>query len=116
MCRKIYGKTLPIIMKKNKDYLLEIGLEEVPARFMSSLLNDLLNKSIKKLKDNNIPYTTIKTLGTYRRLALIIQGLPEKQEDTIQEQKGPPASIAIDANGKFLPPAIGFAKRLGITP
>jgi len=103
-------------MKKNKDYLLEIGLEEVPARFMSSLLNDLLNKSIKKLKDNNIPYTTIKTLGTYRRLALIIQGLPEKQEDTIQEQKGPPASIAIDANGKFLPPAIGFAKRLGITP
>jgi glycyl-tRNA synthetase beta chain len=103
-------------MKNNKNFLLEIGCEEIPARFMPSLLADLQAKSKELLTKERLAYSSINTYGTYRRLTLYISNLAEKQQDLCQESKGPPAKIAIDENGTYLPPAIGFAKRLSIEP
>jgi glycyl-tRNA synthetase beta chain len=94
--------------------LLEIGCEEIPARFMPGFLKDLKEKAELKLKDARLSFSKIETLGTYRRLTLYIEGLPAKQDDLSREAKGPPAAIAFDAEKKPTKAAIGFAKTQGV--
>ncbi|MFC1771216.1 glycine--tRNA ligase subunit beta [Candidatus Margulisiibacteriota bacterium] len=98
----------------NKDYLLEIGCEEIPARFMSNIINQLQQNLESLLKGQRFSFTEIKAYGTYRRLNLQVKNLEDKQEEYTQKIKGPPATIALDADGKFLKPAIGFAEKLQI--
>jgi glycyl-tRNA synthetase beta chain len=94
-----------------KDYLLEIGCEEIPARFMPGLLDDLKTQITNQLALQRFSFEEVITYGTYRRLTVIVKDLSDKQDDLHQKIKGPPAKIAIDENGKFLMPAIGFAKK-----
>ena len=89
--------------------LLEIGCEEIPARFMPEFLKDLKQKAEEKLKREQLAFTEVKTLGTYRRLTLYIEGLPAKQNDQTNDVKGPSAEIAFDPTGKPTQAAIGFA-------
>ncbi len=89
--------------------LLEIGCEEIPARFMPEFLKDLKQKTEDKLKRERLTFSGIKTLGTYRRLTLFIEGLPAKQNDQTDEMRGPSAEIAFDKSGKPTQAAIGFA-------
>jgi len=95
--------------------LLEIGTEEIPARFMPGFLNDLKAKAEEKLKRERISFGEVKTLGTCRRLTLYVENIAPKQEDLIEEMKGPPAEVAFDASGKPTPAAIGFAKAQNIS-
>lgn len=97
-------------------YLLEIGTEEIPARFMAGFLEDLKKLTEQTLTQARVSYGQVRTLGTYRRLALTITDLADHQADVNDKVKGPPAAISVDKNGEFLPPAMGFAKRLGIPP
>ena len=90
--------------------LLEIGCEEIPARFMPGFLEDLGKKAEEKLRRERISFSNIQTLGTYRRLTLFIEGIPSRQEDLSEEVKGPPAERAFDASGKPTQAAMGFAK------
>jgi glycyl-tRNA synthetase beta chain len=89
--------------------LLEIGCEEIPARFMPEFLKDLKTKAEEKLKRERLFFTCIATVGTYRRLTLFVEGLPAKQNDQTDEVKGPSAEIAFDPAGKPTRAAIGFA-------
>ncbi|NQU16478.1 MAG: glycine--tRNA ligase subunit beta [Candidatus Saganbacteria bacterium] len=98
---------------KIKNLLLEIGCEEIPARFMSVLLKELKSKSAQELKASRISYSNIETYGTYRRLVLYVENLAPKQEDISNEVKGPPAEIAYK-DGKPTPAAIGFARSAGV--
>jgi glycyl-tRNA synthetase beta chain len=93
------------------NYLLEIGCEEIPARFMRALLEELQEKTQDILQKNQIGYQNIKTLGTYRRLAIVITGLDKIQPKRTQLIQGPPSRIAVGPNNEWLPPAIGFAKK-----
>lgn len=90
--------------------LLEIGCEEIPARFMPGFLADLKEKAAEKLKRERISFSLVQTLGTYRRLTLFIVNLAPKQEDLAEEIKGPPADRAFDEAGNPTQAAIGFAK------
>ncbi|MFA4967924.1 MAG: glycine--tRNA ligase subunit beta, partial [Candidatus Margulisiibacteriota bacterium] len=88
-------------MNKSKiNALLEIGCEEIPARFMPGLLADLKLKAEEKLKGNRLEFIAIETFGTPRRLALLIEGLPKKQPDIMEDMQGPPAEIAFGADNK----------------
>jgi glycyl-tRNA synthetase beta chain len=89
--------------------LLEIGCEEIPARFMPEFLKDLKLKAEEKLKRERLTFSRVATVGTYRRLTLFIEGLPAKQNDQTDEVKGPSAEVAFDASGKPTQAAIGFA-------
>ena len=96
------------------NLLLEIGTEEIPAKFMPSALKQLQELAENKFKETRIDYTQINTYGTPRRIVLFVQGLPEKQEDLIQEVKGPSAKVAFDNEGKPTKAAQGFARGQGV--
>ena len=95
-------------------YLLEIGCEEIPARFMPTLLSELKSRTETTLTEEHLTYLSVDTLGTYRRLSLIIKGLAEEQPKRTETITGPPTKIGVDANQNYLPPAIGFAKKMGV--
>lgn len=97
-------------------YLLEIGTEELPHKFIPSAQEQLKKGFEKLLNDNQISYEFIKTYATPRRLAVRIEGLPEKQADVEKTIKGPIAKIAFDENNNLTPAGIGFAKKNGIKP
>ena len=69
-------------------YLLEIGCEEIPARFIDGLCRDLEQHTTSLLNDNRIEFGAIKTLATYRRLTLIIDDIATQQRDDVLEIKG----------------------------
>ena len=79
--------------------LLELGCEEIPARFMPGLLADLKMKAEEKLRRERIGFGKIETIGTSRRLVLSIENIAARQEDLSEEIKGPPADIAFDKEG-----------------
>ncbi|MBN2057486.1 MAG: glycine--tRNA ligase subunit beta [Candidatus Saganbacteria bacterium] len=94
--------------------LLEIGCEEIPARFMPGFLADLKQKTEEKLKTERISFSSVAVLGTFRRLTVIIENIAARQEDLSQEVKGPPADRAYDQAGKPTKAAEGFAKSQGV--
>ena len=94
----------------SKDILLEIGTEEIPAHYMPSILSQVKDLAAKKLDAANITYTSIRSLGTPRRIALLVAGVAEKQADVSAKNKGPSVKIAFDAEGKPTKAAMGFAR------
>ena len=76
------------------NYLLEIGVEELPSRFVNMAIEQLNEKSKKLLTENEIGFENVKVYATPRRLSLIVEGLDEKQKDIQKEVKGPSLKIA----------------------
>lgn len=97
-------------------YLLEIGVEELPYKFIPDAEKQLKSAFQKFSLDNGISFESIKTFATPRRLTVLIEGLPDKKEDIVKSVKGPIATIAYDNNGNLTPAALGFAKKNGISP
>jgi len=102
--------------EKMSKYLLEIGTEELPHKFIPSAQEQLKKGFEKLLNDNQISYGEIKTYATPRRLAVKICDLPEKQADVEKVLKGPIAHIAFDENKNLTPAGLGFAKKNGVAP
>ena len=97
-----------------KDLLFEIGAEEIPAGFMPNILGQLETLAETKLNDAHLPFESIATYGTPRRLALIVKGLADTSAEISERHKGPSASIAYDADGNPTKAAIGFARGKGL--
>ncbi|WP_395318540.1 glycine--tRNA ligase subunit beta [Fructilactobacillus frigidiflavus] len=97
-------------------FLLEIGLEEMPAHVVTPSINELAEKTEKYLKENWISFDKVQKFSTPRRLALEISGLADKQPDIDEEVKGPAEKIAKDADGNWSKAAIGFTRGQGLTP
>ena len=97
-----------------KDLLFEIGAEEIPAGFMPNILGQLKQLAETKLHDAHLPFESIETYGTPRRLALIVKGLGDASAEISERHKGPSASIAYDADGNATKAAIGFARGKGL--
>lgn len=95
--------------------LFEIGMEELPARFLKQALNDLKHNLETKLETERIKFDEIKTYGTPRRLILDVHNLAEKQEDLDLVNMGPAKSVAY-VNGELSRAGLGFAKSQGIEP
>ncbi|MFQ6537232.1 MULTISPECIES: glycine--tRNA ligase subunit beta [Aphanothece] len=96
-------------------FLLEIGTEELPADFARLALPQLETAVRADLRDQRLVHGAIHCTSTPRRLALSVEGLPERQPDASEERKGPPAEQAF-RDGQPTPAAIGFARRCGVEP
>lgn len=96
------------------SYLLEIGTEEIPAKFMPGVLQQIKEIADKQLKERRINYGAISTYGTPRRLTLLINDIADKEEDLKEEVRGPSKKAAFDPAGNPTKAAQGFAKSQGV--
>jgi glycyl-tRNA synthetase beta chain len=92
------------------EFLLEIGVEELPANFANEARVQLKELGEKWLKDNNLNYKGIVTFSTPRRLVFSLEGISEKQPDVSKELKGPAVSASYDSEGKPTKALEGFCK------
>src|SRR5690606_10251685 len=97
----------------NRDLLLEIGIEEMPARFVLNAINNLGKQVENWLQENKITFGEIQLFSTPRRLAILIRAVAESQQDIEEEAKGPARKIAQDADGNWSKAALGFARSQG---
>jgi glycyl-tRNA synthetase beta chain len=97
-------------------YLLEIGLEEMPAHLVSSAQDQLADRVAKFLEENRLSYGSIDKYSTPRRLAVIVRDLAAESEAMDEEVKGPSAKIAKDSEGNWSKAIQGFARGKGLTP
>lgn len=97
-------------------YLLEIGVEELPYKFIPMAISQLEAGFKSFLESNNVGYENIKVMATPRRLAVIISGLATSQPDVEKTVKGPIETVAYDENKNLTPAGLGFAKKNGVEP
>jgi glycyl-tRNA synthetase beta chain len=96
------------------ELLLEIGTEEIPARFIPPALEELAGSFGKLMEQERIAVGEILTWGTPRRLALIVKDMAASQAEVTEEIIGPPKAVALDAAGQPTAAAKGFAKAQGV--
>ncbi len=104
--------------------VFEIGTEELPPRFLAGpsdgkragAVEQLRTLAEERLRAARLAFGEVKTYATPRRLALIVEGLAEKQESRIREEQGPPAPRAFNPDGTPNQAAVGFAARWGVKP
>ncbi len=97
------------------DLLLEIGTEEIPAGYLAKAMVAIAKECEESLGKSRLSFEQVQSMGTPRRLTLVIRGLAERQEDLEEEMVGPPARVAFDAEGKPTKAAEGFAKRNNVS-
>ncbi|UCD36146.1 MAG: glycine--tRNA ligase subunit beta [Nitrospiraceae bacterium] len=97
-----------------KPLLIEIGSEEIPARFVTRGLEILRGSLTEFLEKSSIDYGDIREYATPRRLALLVIDVAEEQRDKTIETLGPPKKAAYDALGNPTKAASGFARSLNI--
>ena len=100
----------------NNYLLLEIGVEELPSRFGQTTLDQIENNLSNLLKEERISFDNIDKYATPRRLTFVIKNLADKASDLEEEVKGPAKKIAVDDEGNFTKPALGFMKSKGLDP
>lgn len=99
----------------NNDFLFEIGVEELPTQALLPLAKALEKNIIDALEGEKIAFNSSKYFATPRRLAVIIQGIAEKQAVQVIERQGPAVEAAFDKSGTPTLACMGFAKSCGIT-
>lgn len=97
-----------------RDFLLEIGTEELPSGCIESVTSELKQNFIKMAKDLRLKYSDVSVFSTPRRLAIIVYKLHERQETVRIEIVGPAERIAFGEDKKPTQAAIGFAKSQGV--
>ena len=98
-----------------KDYLFEIGTEEMPAHVVERSVKQLADRTQKFLKENGLKFKCIKTFSTPRRLTILVEELADKQDDIDEIKKGPAKKIALDQDKNWTKAAQGFARGQGMT-
>jgi len=97
------------------DFLLEIGTEELPARFVASTVTQLEELGGETLRSHRITYQRLAGFATPRRLALYVWGVGKQQADLVEEVKGPSRKAAYDEQGRPTRAAEGFARGQGVS-
>ena len=95
------------------EFLLEIGMEEIPARFLLDLSQQLEKRVADFLAEERLAYENLSAYATPRRLAVQVHGLAERSQDVSTKAKGPSLKIAKDAEGNWTKAALGFIKGQG---
>jgi glycyl-tRNA synthetase beta chain len=99
----------------DRELLLEIGVEEMPASWLPGLTAQLAARLTARLNEEGLPSrTTVETHGTPRRLTACQPELVDRQEDREEAVTGPPVSAAFDAEGHPTNAGLGFARKLGV--
>ena len=97
-----------------RDFLVEIGTEELPPKALSNLSKAFTSEILSSLKQQHLGFADAESFATPRRLALLVTGLDESQADKTVERFGPAVQAAFDAEGNAMPAALGFAKSCGV--
>lgn len=97
-------------------YLLEVGVEELPYKFIPSAIKQLKESFYKFLSENKIEFSDINVMATPRRLAVILDGMSDSQPDSEKIFKGPIKKIAYDENNNLTKAGEGFANKNGVNP
>ena len=99
-----------------RTFLLEIGTEELPSRFVPPALQQLASELAAALESWRLGHGDVRALGTPRRLAALVDNVAERQPDRTLCVQGPPRQACFDANGNPTKALEGFAKAQGVTP
>ena len=100
----------------DRELLIEIGLEELPAAWLPGLTRQFGERVEARLKDARIaPGAPVESYATPRRLTARLAKIAERQEDLEELVSGPPVSAAFRPDGQPTPAAVGFARKLGVT-
>ena len=97
-----------------RDFLFELGVEEMPPKALETLSIALTEHVQKSLANAGISHGEIRRFATPRRLALLIRDLAERQPDRAVERRGPPLANAFDAQGAPTQAALAFARSCGV--
>ena len=97
------------------ELLLEIGVEELPYQFIAPALTTLKDSAEQLLKDQRLAFRSVRTLGTPRRLTLVVDGLATQQTSMVKEAMGPSKLVAFDQAGQPTRAALGFAAGQGVS-
>ena len=99
----------------DRELLLEIGLEELPASWLPGLTVQLAEKLKARLTGLGLPLKSgVEAHGTPRRLTASVPDLVDRQEDRDETMTGPPVAASFDEQGHPTPAALGFARKLGV--
>ena len=96
-------------------YLLEIGCEELPYKFIPSAIKQLKTGFENFLNDNKVKFEDVTVYATPRRLAVIVSGLEKESKDEEKIIKGPIKKVAYDENGNLTKAGEGFCRKNGVT-
>lgn len=96
-------------------YLLEVGCEELPYKFIPSAIQQLKNGFENFLNTNKVQFEDVKVYATPRRLAVIVSGLEKESKDEEKIVKGPIKKVAYDENGNLTKAGEGFCRKNGIS-
>lgn len=96
--------------------LLEIGFEDLPAEEAESVAQAFREAFARELQAARVPHGPIRLFWTLRRVALLVEGIGERQEDLVEEVRGPAAAVGLDAQGNLTPAGLGFLRRYGAAP
>ncbi len=96
------------------ELLLEIGTEELPYQFVQPALHRLAESAESLFKEHRLVHGSVRTLGTPRRLVLVVDALASRQAAATKEAMGPSKTVAFDAGGQPTKAAIGFAASQGV--
>ena len=98
-----------------KDFLLEIGVEEIPAGYIASAMGKIEEFFIDLLNEHKLLYNKIELFNTPRRFCIRISNLQAKQDDEIIQRVGPTKAIAYTEDGNLSKAATGFLRGAGAT-
>jgi len=101
-------------MSASRDFLVEIGTEELPPKSLLNLSAAFAEGIAKGLKDAGLAYKSLEAFATPRRLAVRVRRLAEQQPDRPLEKRGPPVKAAFDASGAPTQAALAFARGCGV--
>ena len=96
-------------------YLLEVGCEELPYKFIPSAIQQLKTGFENFLNSNKVVFEKVDVYATPRRLAVIVSGLEKQSKDEEKIVKGPIKKVAYDENGNLTRAGEGFCKKNGIS-
>ncbi len=97
-----------------RDLLYEIGVEEIPAPYVPAAITALGSAVGEQLTSARLSFDSVRALATPRRLAVVVKGLADAQEQLEKVVVGPPARVAYDQDGKPTKAATGFARSQGV--
>ena len=102
-------------MAGTRDFLFELGVEEMPSAPLNNAVKQLKTLMAKGLDEAGLAHGEVRVISSPRRLAALVKDVAEATEEIHSVMRGPSAKIAFDAEGNPTKAAEGFARKNGLT-
>ena len=101
-------------MADAKDFLFEIGTEEMPSAPLNNAVKQLGTMIAKGLDEAGLAHGEVRVISSPRRLAALVANVATATDEVHEVKRGPAANIAFDADGNATKAAQGFARKCGV--